>query len=199
MLKVTLMAKLKYLSLVSKLFVVVNINSEDLTRVFPLAGHEVVVGWRIVWSRGWPRAVASVASTSVEGGVSHGVGGGNLLGHVWSTWQTVRGVAAATWPRSARVSLVISATRGGRMVPPAHLGVLSLEGVVAVVVVGGGGVAGGRAHGSTVVLPLALAQQLLLKQINIVLILLVQCHEQLIKIKLPPIRMQRLWEKRMWE
>ena len=85
------------------------------------------------------------------------------------------------------------------MVPPAHLGVLSLEGVVAVVVVGGGGVAGGWAHGSTVVLPLALAQQLLLKQINIVLILLVQCHEQLIKIKLPPIRMQRLWEKRMWE
>ena len=77
------------------------------------------------------------------------------------------------------------------MMPPAHLGIVRLEGVVAVVMMrsGGGGVVsmvapvtrGRTPHGSAVVLPLALAQQFLLKQTNIVLIL-VQMLSQSIKL-----------------
>ena len=60
-----------YLSLV-----IVDINPEFLTRVLPLALHEVVVRWRIVRTRGWSGGhhVASVVTSPVKGRVAHGVG-----------------------------------------------------------------------------------------------------------------------------
>ena len=81
------------------------------------------------------------------------------MGHVRATWQAV------SWCATCRVSFVIVAGGGRLVVPSSHLGVLSLKGIIAVVVVGGGNLSRGRTHRSTVVFPLILTKQFLLKKI----------------------------------
>ena len=160
--------------------VIVDINPEFLTRVLPLALHEVVIRRWIVRVGGWHRGhhPPSASAAPVEGRVAHGVGAGRRLGGAASL-QTVLTIACARVlllrAPITRVLLVarLSASRGCVMTsvtsgvtPASHLGVLSLEGVVAVIMVRGRGVVmtRGRTHRSTVVLPLALTEQLLLKE-----------------------------------
>ena len=164
--------------------VIVDINPEFLTRVLPLALHEVVIRRRIVGvggrHRGHHPAVTSTAP--VKGGVAHGVGAGRRLGTAASL-QTVLAIAGPgillLTTSSPRIFLVagLAASRGrvvmtsrvssvtSRVAPASHLGVLGLKSVIAVIMVRGRGVVvtRGRAHRPTVILPLTLTKQLLLK------------------------------------
>ena len=161
--------------------VIVDINPEFLTRVLPLALHEVVIRRRIVGiggrHGGHHPAVTPGPAASVEWWVAHGVGAGWWLGGAASL-QTVLSAAGSgillLRPASAGVFLVagLSASRGRvvmRLVtsgvsPAPHLGVLGLERVISVIMVRGRGmvVTRWRPHRPTVVLPLTLAKQLLL-------------------------------------
>ena len=136
------------------LLVVIHIHPDALTGVhFPLARHEVVVRRREALVS-LSRSGAHVASllSSVKAGVSHGVGGGpGRRGRlVAAPGQTV-GVG----PAVPVVALPVLPPRQA-----AHLLLLALQTVVAVVVL-----ERRRTHRTAVVLPLRLAQQLLLQHI----------------------------------
>ena len=100
------------------------------------------------------RSGAHVTSSlsSVKAGVAHGVGGGP--GGGWRRLVTAPGQTMSVGPAVSLVALSVLLPSS----QPSHLPILALQPIVAVVVLEGRGT-----HGPTVVLPLRLAQQLLLQ------------------------------------
>ena len=104
------------------------------------------------------RSGAHVSSllSSVKAGVSHGVGGGPGGGWRRLVVLVTPGQTVSVGPAVSIVALPVLAPPSH----PAHLPVLALQSIVAIVVLEGRGT-----HGPTVVLPLRLSQQLLLQNI----------------------------------